>query len=181
MLLKNLLAVLIFVPAILCSSSAFAGSYWGIGLGSASWNLVPYYSAYELKNGPAIDAFFGLRNGPFGIEGELTASSHDWVDFPSATHHDANLIIAGMGYLPIGQYFDLYGKLGFDYWHTTVDFLGGTFDGDSGISLLYGVGMNFGLSPTMGLRLEYKQMNDIGDGLDKGDLSVTTLSLVFRL
>ena len=181
MRVKSILAILIIVPAFLFSSSSFAGSYWGIGLGTASWTLVPVYSSYQLKDGPVLDLFFGYRNGPFGYEGELTASSHDWADDPNATHHAANAIIAAMGYLPIAQNFDLYGKLGFDYWHTTVDYYGGTFDGDSGISLLYGVGMNIGLSRTMGMRIEYKQMNGLGDGIDKGDMSQTTLSLVFKL
>jgi len=178
---KSVLTSFVFVFAIMLSPNVFAGSYWGIGLGSSSWDLKPLLGAYELKDGPTLDVFFGVRNGNFGFEGELTASSHDWVGFSAATHHAANLIIAGIGYLPVGQSVDLYGKLGFDYWATSVDYFGYNYDGDRGISLVYGVGVQAAMTPTMSLRFEYKMMNDIGDGLDKGDLSQATLSLVFAL
>jgi len=181
MQVRNVLGALVFILAGLLSTNAAAGTYWGIGLGSASWDLRPVFGTYELKDGPTLDAFFGVRTGNFGYEGELTFSSHDWVGYPAATHHAANFIFAGMGYIPVGQTIDIYGKLGFDYWHTTVDYYGGTFDGDSGISLVYGIGLSVGLSPTMDMRFEYKRMNDLGDGIDKGDMSQATLSLVFSL
>jgi len=180
MQVRNILGGFVLVFAFLLSTNAAAGTYWGIGIGKASWSLQSYLSSYELKDGPVLDVFFGMRSGNFGFEGELTASSHDWVDAP-ATHHAANAIIAAMGYLPVSQTVDFYGKLGFDFWHTTVDYAGYNYDGDSGLSLVYGVGLNFGLSPTMGMRLEYKMMNDLGDGVDKGDMSQATLSLVFSL
>lgn len=167
--------------AFILSQNTFAGSYWGIGGGVSSWSLKPYFGTYELQNGPTLDAVLGLRSGNLGYEGEITFSTHDWVGYSSARHNAANLILAGIGYLPVNPGFEFYGKLGMDYWHTTVDVGAYNFDGDTGFSLVIGGGVKMNINQGMSLRLEYKHMNDLGDGIDKGDINQTTLLVMFDL
>ena len=77
--------------------------------------------------------------------------------------------------------FEFYGKIGLDYWHTSVDYAGVNYDGDTGMSLVLGGGLNLNINPGFSLRVEYKRMSDLGDGVDKGDIGQTTLLAVFKL
>lgn len=181
MYFKSLLRLGALFFAITLSQNTFAGSYWGIGAGVSTWDLKPVYGTFDLENGPTLDLVMGLRNGNLGYEGEISFSSHNWVGYSSAKHNAANLILAGIGYLPISPGFELYGKLGMDYWHTTVDVGAYNFDGDTGFSLVAGGGIKMNVAPNINLRLEYKRMNDLSDGVDKGDIGQTTLLVIFKL
>ena len=182
MLFKSILRMAAVFAAVSLSQNTFAGSYWGIGLGSSSWTLKPLHGAYELDNGATLDLVFGRKSGHLGFEGEFTFSSHDWKNYyGSATHNVGNLILAGMAYLPLGQSFELYGKIGADLWRTTVDYSGTTYDGDNGFSAVVGAGVNINITRTTGLRLEYKQMNGLGDGVDKGDIKQGTALVILKL
>lgn len=181
MSIKSVLKICALLSAFTLSQNTFAGSYWGIGGGTSSWDIKPLFGSYEVKDGATFDALLGVRTGNFGYEGEITYSRHDWVGVSNATHNATNLILAGLGYLPLSQSFELYGKLGVDFWGTSVDFGGYNFEGDHGTSLVIGGGMNLNLSQSFSLRVEYKQMSGLGDGVDKGDISQTTVLAVFNL
>jgi len=180
MSIKSVLKLCALLFAISLSQNSFAGPYWGIGVGNTNWTLKPLFGTFELKDGTTLDLLLGVRTGNFAYEGEFTFSSHDWVGVSGATHHAGNVILAGLGYLPINQTFEFYGKLGLDFWKTTVDFAGATYDGDTGMSLVLGLGANINITPTFNLRAEYKRMNDIGDGVDTGDIGQGTLIAVFK-
>lgn len=180
MSIKAALKICALFFAFILSQNTFAGPYWGIGVGNSSWDLKPVFGTFDLKDGPTLDLLLGIRTGNFAYEGEFTFSSHDWVGVSGATHHAGNLILAGLGYLTINPAFELYGKLGIDFWKTTVDVGAYTFDGDTGTSLVLGFGANINISPTFNLRAEYKRMNGLGDGIDEGDIGQSTLIAVFK-
>jgi len=182
MLAKSVLKICAALIVFGCSQTAFAQMYWGIGGGSSSWDIKPTDGIYryEVKDGPTLDALIGSRVGQFAFEGELTYSTHDWRGASYGTHKAANLIAAGLGFLSLSPTFELYGKLGLDFWSTTVDYYGLSYDGTTGMSAVVGVGMNFNISPTFSLRAEYKRMNGLGDGLDKGDLAQGTVLAIFH-
>lgn len=180
MSIKSILKICALLIAFTVSQSSFAGNYWAIGAGSTTWDIKPVYGLFEVKDGPTLDLLLGIRNGNFAFEGEFTFSSHDWVGVSNATHNAGNLIIAGLGFLPISQSFELYGKIGADYWKTTVDVGAYNFDGDSGVALVLGAGVNINITQGFSLRAEYKRMNGLGDGVDKGDIGQSTLLAVFK-
>jgi Outer membrane protein beta-barrel domain len=180
---KSILKISATLLILMLSTNTFAGGYWAIGGGTTSWDLKPasFLGAFELENGATIDMLIGSRQGNMAFEGEFTFSSHDWVDSGGdLTHNALNLIIAGLGYLPINETFELYGKIGLDFWSTTVDVTDTNYEGDDGMTIVLGGGANLNLSESFGLRLEYKMMGGIGDGLDEGDISQTTLMAVFK-
>jgi len=180
MSIKSILKICALVIAFTASQSAFAGSYWGLGAGTTTWDIKPLFGAFEVKDGPTLDLLMGVRNGNFAFEGEFTYSAHDWVGVSNATHNASNLILAGLGFLPINQTFELYGKIGVDFWRTTVDFGGYNFDGDNSTALVVGAGVNININPSFSLRAEYKRVNGLGDGVDKGDIGQSTLIAVFN-
>jgi len=184
---KYFLKICTILIAFGCSQTAFAGLYWGIGGGSSSWDIKPTdtsYNTYEVKDGPTFDVLVGNRVGQFAFEGELTYSTHDliWGGPYDVTYKAANLMIAGLGFLSLSPAFELYGKLGMDFWSTRVDYYYsyGGYDDTTGMSAVVGVGMNFNISPGVSLRAEYKRMNGLGDGFDKGDMSQATVMAVFH-
>lgn len=180
MSIKSVLKICTLLFAFSLSQNTFAGPYWGIGVGSSSWDLKPVYGLFELKNGTTFDLLLGMRVGNFAYEGEITGSSHDWVGVSGATHNATNVILAGLGYLPVNQTFEFYGKFGFDFWKTTVDVGPYNFDGDNGVSLVLGAGVNMNFNPGFSLRAEYKRMNGLGDGVDEGDIAQTTLIAIIH-
>lgn len=177
---KSVVKIGVAFLAIAFSQYSFAGGYWAIGGGVSSWDIKPLFGSVEVKNGPTLDILLGSRTGNFAFEGEFTFSSHDWVGYSNATHNAGNLIIAGVGFVPVSPNFEFYGKLGLDYWRTTVDYGGYNYDGDTGLSLVLGAGMKMIINQGFDLRFEYKRMNGLGDGVDKGDIGQATVLAQFN-
>ena len=177
---KSILKIGVTFLALTFCQTSFAEGYFGIGAGTASWDIKPLFGAFEVDNGTTIDILIGTRGGNLGFEGELTYSEHDWKGTSAATHNATNLILAGLGFLPISSSFELYGKVGMDLWTTSVDFLGYNYEGDDGVSLVLGAGVIVNITDTFGFRVEYKTMSGLGDGIDEGDMSQTTLLAVFK-
>ena len=74
---------------------------------------------------------------------------------------------------------DVYGKVGVNLWHTTVDLLGTKYDGDDGVGIAAGFGLNVSVSPYLVLRLQYDYLPGIGDSIDEGDLTMMTVNLAY--
>lgn len=177
---KGLLG-LIGLLLIFGSNLVFAeGLYFGAGLGNASWDLKPLYGSFELEDSTPFRLFLGSKTGVIGGEMEVDFSAHDWVGSGGqATHNASSLIFSGLYYIPIANGFDLYGKAGINIWHTTVDFVGVNYDGDDGIDIAAGFGLNFTMTPNFLLRIEYQYLPGLGDGVDKGDISQFTVNAAY--
>jgi len=178
---KLFLVLAFFSGTLFINQNASAdGMYWGGGVGTASWDLKPLNGIFELEDGTAINLFWGTRLQNFGGEMSFAFSSHDWKGSGGqATHNAGNLILAGLGYLPLSQTADVYGKIGVNLWHTTVDFLGAKYDGDDGVGIAAGFGLNVLVSPNLALRLQYDYLPGLGDRLDEGDVTMMTVNLAY--
>ena len=175
-MLKQLLLGSWLLSAALITGSANAGNYWGLGLGNAAYDL-KVLGVVPLKDGTAVKFLWGNRNENIGMEAEFSFSSHDWEGAGGlATHNVGNLVFSGIGYFPVGSGFDVYGKAGLNLWSTTVDLVGTNYDGDSGVGLALGAGLDFATTDRFHLRLEYQMFNGIGDTIDEGDITQVTLS-----
>ncbi|MBL1275043.1 MAG: porin family protein [Ectothiorhodospiraceae bacterium] len=162
------------------SDHVMAGNYWGAGLGNASFDLQPLGGAFDLEDGTAIKVFAGNRKGDFGVDFEVSLSEHDWKGSNGfATHNAASLIISGVAYHPLTDIVDLYGKVGLNAWTTTVDFIGTSYEGDNGIGLALGAGIEIAVSDKFHFRAEYQMLNGLEDGIDSGDISQVTFSGVY--
>ncbi|WP_455200404.1 outer membrane beta-barrel protein [Kaarinaea lacus] len=169
------------------NSNAFAANYLGAGFGTASWDIKPLLGTYDVDDGSPIRLFFGTRKGNLGMEMEFSMSEHDWVDsfgivtFPgdTVTHLADHLIFSGVGYLPLNQTFDLYGKIGLNIWSTEVELQGLTLEGDDGIDFALGAGFNINATQHFLIRLEAQYLPGIGDGLDEGDITQFTANAAY--
>jgi opacity protein-like surface antigen len=179
--IKSILKIGISLMAISLSQNSLAESYWGIGAGVTTWNLKPLNGAVELDNGFTLDGLLGLRSGNLAMEGEFTISVNDWQNYSDYYHTASNLIFAGVGFLPLSETIELYGKVGADFWRTTVHYQGSNYDGDNGVAFVVGAGARMKLTESFSLRLEYKQVNGLSDGLDEGNIGQTTLLAVFKI
>jgi hypothetical protein len=178
---KSMLRIGATLFALMLSQTSIAEGYWGAGGGLTSWNITPQSGLYDLQTGPTVDAVLGLRSTHFAIEGEISASIHDWSSNSDNYDSIANIIVAGLAILPIGQSFEVYAKAGADYWSTNIHANGTSYDGDSGTAFVGGVGARMVLNDIASLRLEYKQVNGISDGLDDGNIGQTTLMVIIRI
>lgn len=180
---NSLLKLLVAVGLLLSTSSiAFASSYFGGGIGNASWDLKPLFGSFELEDGTAIRLFYGTRTGNFGGEMELAFSEHDWKGSGGqATHNATHFIFSGVGYFPLANYVDLYGKVGLNLWGTSVDLLGANYEGEDGIDIALGFGLNFKATDQFIIRAEYQILPGLDDGIDEGDVTQFTVNgaLVF--
>jgi hypothetical protein len=80
----------------------------------------------------------------------------------------------GVGTIPVGNRFGVYGKLGFA-WSEVKGF----GQNESGLELTYGVGASFDFSPTIAFRGEWQKYPDAGDGLT--DVDVMSIGVIFRM
>ena len=177
---KTLIYSSLIMALTLAPADSYAGdSYWGIGFGKSSFNIKPLYGSNEVDDSGAFKVVIGSRFGNLGYEMDFSFASYDWKGLSSATHNASNVVFAGLGYLPISDSFDIYGKLGLNLWGTTVDYSGTLYDGDNGVGVAYGAGMDIQVTDKMTIRAEYQAMNGIGDGIDEGDISNVTVSLLF--
>lgn len=84
--------------------------------------------------------------------------------------------LAVLGIAPVGNNFELFGKLGFmrgeSQANVTVGAISGTV-GSKGTELHYGVGGVYNFTPKLGLRLEWENVDD-------ADLSMLSIGLQYR-
>ena len=82
-----------------------------------------------------------------------------------------------VGTLPMTKEFALLGRLGAFLWSVSDIY----DEVKSGVSLDYGVGVQFDFTRNVGLRAEYVRYQDVGTNLiGKSDLDFTSLSLIYR-
>jgi hypothetical protein len=173
---KIVRGAIFFTAILLSSNSALAAGYIGLGFGKASWDIKPL-EIFEVDDGTPIRIFGGSRTGKLAFEMEFSLSEHDWTGSGGIITHNADhLIFSGLGFLPLSDAFELYGKIGLNLWSTTVDVDGTEFEGDDGIDLAFGAGFNINAGQHFIIRLEGQYLPGIGDGLDEGDITQFTVN-----
>lgn len=170
--MKKLLATLCIILLSATSHSAMAKkSYWGAGVGPSSFSLKPFFETDETEDGTAIRLLFGKRNNNTSFELDFSFADYDWTYNPGNSHSVLNIVLSGVGYLPVSENFSLFGKVGVNIWSTTVDFLGETLDGDDGIGIAASGGIDFAASESFHITAEFQILPGLSDGIDDGDIS----------
>ena len=168
---KTTIAALLAASGLVASSASMAQSadpkwYVGGSLGQSEANgSCPAGFSCDFKD-TAFKIFGGYRiNRNFAAEafwgewGKISISTGG----VSATAKSRTLGVAGLGILPLGNQFEVFGKLGIG--STKVDATG-TAGGlsasasDSGSDVLYGVGAGYNFSRNLGVRAEWERLND---------------------
>ena len=176
---RIILKLIMTLSLVIVSMNANAEKYWGLGAGSSSFDL-NVLGVVPLKDATAIQIFMGGRNGNVGYEFDFSTADYDWEGFDNiASHSVTNLVMSGIGYLPVSNGFDVYGKVGINFWSTDVEIESVTLEGDDGIDLTYGAGLNFAATDSLKLRLEYQVLTGLSDGIDSGDISQLMLNFAY--
>ena len=105
------------------------------------------------------------------------AAEFGYIDFGDVSGGSAKgkaFDLVGVGTIPLGNRFGVYGKLGFA-WSEVKGF----GQNESGLDLTYGFGASFDLSPTVTFRGEWQKYPDAGDALT--DIDVLSIGVIFRL
>jgi OmpA-OmpF porin, OOP family len=105
------------------------------------------------------------------------AAEFGYIDFGDVSGGSAKgkaFDLVGVGTIPLGNRFGVYGKLGFA-WSEVKGF----GQNESGLDLTYGFGGSFEFSPTVSFRGEWQKYPDAGDALT--DIDVLSIGVVFRL
>ena len=95
----------------------------------------------------------------------------DLGEYVSGIVSQSGLALDLVGYHPVSETVDIFGKFGLFLWTIEV----GSFS-DSGTDLTYGFGVNFGLTDQVSLRAEWENFSDISGG----DVSLVSAGLTFN-
>ena len=88
--------------------------------------------------------------------------------------------ISAVGMLPVGPV-SLYGRLGLYRADTELrDSLSGESADDTNTGVFWGLGLQFDISKNLGVRAEWQQYNDVGDGEGEFDVRVLNIGVVWR-
>ena len=126
-----------------------------------------------------LKVFLGNRIDDHAFEVDISVGDFDWVNTNAASHSIVNMSANALGFIPMSDTFELFGKIGINLSTTTVEFLGTDYEGESGIGLSYGGGLLVNLTETFALRAEYQALTGIDDGVDSGSLDWLSLQAVF--
>jgi OmpA-OmpF porin, OOP family len=169
-----------------------AGWYAGASIGQSKYdgfctNLNPGVSCEDTDT--ALRVFGGFRiNRHFAVElgyhqlGEATATapSGSTLGFEATTFE-----LLGLGIVPLGDRFSVYGKVGLYAGDTKVS-ANGFSTSPSRNDLTYGIGAQYDFTPNLGVRAEWQRYQDLGSfdlmgvNLFEGDVDVMSIGLVYR-
>jgi OOP family OmpA-OmpF porin len=136
------------------TSPATGGAYLGAGIGAADYNESLWSISNFRDTGWKI--FGGYQFNPY-----LTAEA-SWVDLGTVSDNSASirtrgLSLAGIGSLPLGSSFALFGKLGAFFWGQDTRF-GKIRDSNTGTDLSWGYGGSARFFDNrLGIRLEWER------------------------
>ena len=153
-------------PTAGIAQTSMADRHWYIGghVGQADWDRandedtsIRLLGGYQFNK--SVAAEFGYTDLGSVAGGSAKGKAFDLV---------------GVGTIPLGNRFGVYGKLGFAWSE-----IKGFGQNESGLELTYGFGGSFDFSPTVSFRAEWQKYPDAGDGLT--DIDVMSLGVIFRL
>lgn len=149
-------------------------------------------SKYSLNNGTGLygsddtDTAFTLSTGAminpnFGVE--LGYNHMGTIDRAGGTTKAQGIDLAGIAKAPLGDRFDVFGKLGTTYgWTRTSTGVGSGIDGgkDHGFGLLYGIGASYHFTPQLSAVLEVDSRDYHFAGTGRDSVRATTVGLQYR-
>ncbi len=161
------------MAAALLAVSALAAPAFAQGGFNASLGYTHFQGEDDVSVG-AVTGRLGYRFHPnFGVEGEASFG----VDGDEVGGVDVELDNAygvyGVGYLPLSENLDLFGRVGYAQVEASASALGATvgFEED-GVG--FGGGVQWRMSNGLGLRAEYTRLEGEDDGVDTFGLGLAT-------
>ena len=168
------LGILLFVLTMSIGASLAGGpAYVGGSIGNTSVEVEDSGlsfddsdTGYKVFGGYRFMKYFGVEGGymSFGEPSDEVSGIDVSIE---ATGWDAFAV----GILPLGERFEVFGKLGLIFWDSDVDVSGAGSDSDSGSDTAYGVGGAFLIGEHFAIRAEY-EIFDIEDTEDVNMFSV---------
>lgn len=139
------------------SSLAAAEGYIGGALGSTSVEVSGYNDSDTFK------VYGGFRQDNFGVEGAYINFDRFDVEGTGGTENiiGDGLEVSAIGFLPLGQNVEVFGKLGLLAWSLDANSMGNSFGTDDGTSFAYGAGLQIKPAAQFSLRLEYQGFQDV--------------------
>jgi OOP family OmpA-OmpF porin len=185
MVRKSFVVAMVFILAGLAGTVARAddkhGLYIGAGAGYGSQEFDISTESFK-DNTTAWKGFVGYRFMRFiGFEAAYVdfGKASDQLNFGGGnqsvdvkTHGETAEIV---GTLPLGDFFEIYGKAGYLWWNTDVNGVSNS-NSDSGNDPVYGAGAAIIIAKKFGIRLEYEKF----DIKDTKSVYLTTAGVEWR-
>jgi OOP family OmpA-OmpF porin len=135
-----------------------------------TWNI---FAGYQLNRHFAIEA-------GYSDFGDATTSGLIGGRPVAVTATTKAVELVGLGLLPFGERFALYGKLGFFRYDSDGSSTGAvvTSASDKGTELTFGVGAEYNFNPNFATRVEWQRYRGVGSGIagsDNADISVVRI------
>lgn len=155
------LGILLFVVTMSVGATLAGPLYFGASVGDTSVKVDDSAgdfdgsaTSYKVYGGYRFMKFFGVEGSyiDFGSPDDSVGGTDVKID---ATGWDAFAV----GVLPIGDHFEVFGKLGLLFWDTDIHIQGSGSDSDSGNDTVWGLGAAFIFGKHLGVRAEYELFN----------------------
>jgi len=134
------------------------------------WKL---FGGYKFNSNFAVEGSYADL-GELSVKSIVTAPLTATVD---TTWEATTLAIAGVGIVPLGYNFDIFGKVGLHYWDvelsakSTIGAASASED-DNGTDFLYGIGADYNFTDRFTVRAEWEVYQNIGDDNTTGESDV---------
>jgi OOP family OmpA-OmpF porin len=136
-------------------------------------------TSWKIFGGYQFNRNFALEVGYVDL-GEVTANGLGVNASIEATGFE----LVGVGMLPLGNNFSLYGKIGLYRADTKAEATAGAFslrEEESNTDLTFGIGAQFDLSKQFAIRAEWQRYQDVGGGdIGESDIDVISIGALFR-
>ena len=143
-----------------------------VGMAQSPWYAGVHIGQSDFDEANDEDTAFRILGG-YQVN-QMFAAELAYTDFGKVQGVKGNAIeLVGVGSWPIANQFSVYGKLGL----SRGEFKAGGVSEDS-IEVTYGVGVRYDMSQQIGLRAEWQNYPDVGDGAS--DVSVLSVGVVFK-
>lgn len=121
----------------------------------------------DSDNGPRVEVGYDF-NKNFGVElgytsfGTIFESNDDSLSIQQKSNA---ITISALGTVPIGEWFGIFGRLGYARYDTNNSgaIEGVPIDDESGNTPFWGAGVKFNVSPEFAIRVEYQNYRDLSD------------------
>jgi OOP family OmpA-OmpF porin len=186
----NKYSVALSLSALLACSPVWAGGasdhgiYAGFGVGKGKPDISAVAPDTLSKNSSTVaDGLLGYKfNKNLAVEGQYSGGGKVTSATGGTAKADAASLSA-VGMLPVGEKFDLYGKLGYANTKTKTSNFGA--NGASRSAPTYGLGAQYNISPMVGLRLGWDHYgvataDAITGAKNNANDNVTSLNAVFN-
>lgn len=167
---------IITVMGLMLPASVYAQLYIGAEIGQADTELdegadnPPDYTSSDSDTAWKVFAGYNYSSNFAAELGYGDLGDYDIKDNTNGAQADLNFTAwyaTFIGRVQIHDRWKLFGRLGFAYWNTDLDYTEPGFSSsgdDSGIDPVVGLGFEFTPADNLGIRFEWEQFQNVGDG-----------------